>query len=134
MNKWVFVALCFGSLTGMAANAKVAGVTADGTWDCIDSKDANAGSVVIAGTSYAFITPDERVEAYGELKRIAYDDVDLPAFVILSGYLKDELAAHGMSMSGPRENPHDLSGEHFLTVIFAVDELLYCTKRKAPSS
>ena len=133
MVKFFTTAVFFSCLLSVqSVSAKVAGVTADGTWDCIDNNDASAGAVVIANTSYAFINPGGRVAAYGELKQIAYDDVDLPAFVILSGYLKDEMAAHGMSMSGPRENPHDLSGEHFLTVIFSVDNLLYCTRRKAP--
>ena len=125
---------CCSLIATFPANAKVAGVTADGTWDCIDDAGANVGAVVIVDTNYAFIAPDGQVGPYGKLFRTGEEQFDLPNFVILDGQLKDAMAAVGMSMDGPRDNPHDLSGEHFLSVIITDTNLLYCTRRKAPAA
>ena len=122
-----------GLLVALPAVAKVAGVTADGTWDCIDKTEAFVGTVVIADTSYAFAQPDGHVEAYGKLHSLGFESYDLPAFVIVDGYLKDKMAAVGTTMAGPRGNEHDLSGEHFLSVVITDDNKLYCTRRKQPA-
>lgn len=126
--------LCFSVLAALSAYAKVAGVTADGTWDCLDDAGADVGSVVIVDTNYAFIKLDGRVGPYGKLFRTGQEQFDLPNFVILDGHLKDEMAAIGLSMTGPRENEHDLSGEHFLKVIFSQDNIIFCSRRNAPAS
>ena len=133
MDKFFKIIVVFsGLLAAVPVNAKVAGVTADGTWDCIDNSGTLVGSVVIVDTNYAFIKLDGRVGPYGNLFRTGQEQFDLPSFVILDGYLKETLLAIGMSMTGPRENEHDLSGEHFLKVIFTEDNIIYCTRRKLP--
>ena len=38
--------------------AKIAGATADGTWDCADVDGAALGALVIADKTYAFIKPE----------------------------------------------------------------------------
>ncbi len=129
-----YAVLSFILLAALPAGAKVAGVTADGTWDCIDDAGANVGAVVIVDTNYAFIGLDGQAAPYGKLFRTGQEQFDLPNFVILDGYLKEAMAAVGMTMNGPRENPHDLSGEHFLSVIITEASQLYCTRRKAPVS
>lgn len=135
MDKFFKTVVVFTSLlAALPANAKVAGVTADGTWDCIDKNNVGIGAVVIVDASYAFIKPDGHVEAYGHLRSLGFESYDLPAFVILDGYLKDEMAAVGTTMSGPLGNEHDYSGELFLNVVITDDNKTYCTRRKAPSA
>ena len=134
MDKYIIaIAISVGLLATTPVAAKVAGVTADGVWDCVDDSVGNVGAVVIVDKSYAFIKPNGGVGPYGKLFRTGEEQFDLPNFVVLDGYLKDEMAAVGISMNGPRENPHDLSGEHFLSVIITDTNQLYCTRRKAPS-
>jgi hypothetical protein len=130
LSRLVVVSSCL--LAAAPALAKVAGVTADGTWDCADTAGAGIGTVVIANASYAFILPDGKVTPYGSLKTYGLAEQDLPAFVILDGYLKDEMAAVGLTMTGPPGNEHDLSGEHFLKLVISETDLKFCTRRKAP--
>ena len=40
---------------------QIASSTADGTWDCSDG----GSGIVIAGTAYAFIAPDGKVDVAG---------------------------------------------------------------------
>jgi hypothetical protein len=112
-------------------------VTADGTWDCKDGKGANVGAVAVAEKTYSFITPDGRRAGYGKLFQIV-EDLDLPTFAILDGYLKDKLGSSGMAMRGPKSYPHDYSGELYMNVIMSPggDGKLDwdCVRRKAPST
>jgi hypothetical protein len=130
LSRLVVVSSCL--LAVSPALAKIAGVTADGTWDCADTAGSNIGAVVIANASYAFILPDGKVAPYGSLKTYGLEDQLLPAFVILDGYLKDEMAAVGMTMTGPPGNEHDYSGEHFLKLVISETELVFCARRKSP--
>jgi hypothetical protein len=110
-------------------------VTPDGTWDCQDPQGENTGAVVIADISYAFIKADGRLGGYGALFRLT-DNFDLPHFAVISGYLKDDLRSLGIGMRGPKDNPHDLSGEIFVNVILSADgagkDDWDCIRRKRP--
>jgi hypothetical protein len=126
-------AVCSILLAALPLNARVFGVTADGAWDCKDNNGVNIGAVVVADTSYAFIKPDGKVGPYGQLKQVAQADVDLPNFVALSGPLKDDIGAIGLSMRGPKGHTEDTSGELFLNIIVTENNLIECTIRKAPA-
>lgn len=103
-----------------SAEIRLGDVTADGHWDCKDLAGAGKGAVVVADTSYAYVQPDGKLGGYGKLYLIN-ENFDLPHFVIVSGLLKEKLGSFGFSMRGPRDNPHDLSRDLFLTVIFSPD-------------
>ena len=112
-------------------------VTADGTWDCRDEAGTATGSVVLAETSYAYLSVDGKLKGYGELYAItAGGEIDLPQFAMLSGYMKTELGSSGFGMRGPRDNPFDYSGELYLNVVFSEDGKQYwnCVLRKAPAA
>ena len=85
-------------------------MTADGTWDCKDLGGAFTGTIVVAEKTYAFIKTDGTLGGYGTLFQLDYDRA-LPLFVIMSGYLKDDLHSAGLNMSGPRGNVDDFSGD-----------------------
>ena len=116
------IALCAGlvAVAPSFAEVRLVDVTADGTWDCTDKTGAKAGTVVLAEKTYAFIKTDRKLGGYGKLWMIT-ENFDLPHFTVMSGYLKDDLASFGLGMRGPRDHPHDLSGELFLTVILSAD-------------
>ena len=103
-----------------SAEVRLADVTADGHWDCKDPNGATVGSVVLAEKTYAFIEPDGKLGGYGKLFLIT-ENFDLPHFAILDGRLKDDVHALGIGMRGPRDHPHDLSGELYVNVILSVD-------------
>jgi hypothetical protein len=107
-------------------------ITADGTWDCKDLGGAFTGTIVVAEKTYAFINTDGTVGGYGTLFQLDYDRA-LPLFVIMSGYMKDELHAAGLNMGGPRGNVDDFSGELFLNVTPSVEGALdwQCVRREA---
>ena len=127
------IAICLAVLPVSAVSAELPlrFVTADGTWDCKDPKGASAGTVVLVEKSYAFIKTDGKLGGYGKLFLIA-DDLDLPVFAMLSGYMKDELHSSGLAMRGPRDNPHKIiSGELYLNVVLSTDgkDDWDCTRR-----
>lgn len=135
MNRFACVAaVCAGMLASGPVLAGIAGATADGTWDCKDMKEAPLGTVVVAGTSYAFIKLNGRVGGYGTLHQVGEAEFDLPHFVVLGGYIKDEVGAVGLAMTGPRGNNHDLSGELFLALVITETDTPYCRRRGAPAS
>lgn len=109
------------------------GAFADGTWDCRDATGTYLGAVVIADLSYAFINPDQTVGTYGKLNK---DDwIDMPAFFVLSGELKDRFGAMGMSINGPegtRENMTDWS-KNQLKVVITAEQIFYCDQRRGPA-
>lgn len=108
--------------------------TADGTWDCVDATGANVGAIVLADKTYAFIKTDGRLGGYGSLYLIA-EDTNTPKFVVTNGYLKDEIGAFGVSLTGPKDNYEDLSGDLYLYVAVTEDRARnwYCAQRKAPA-
>ncbi len=135
MKNTVFTAMFFTSLlTALPAVAGVAGATADGTWDCQAMDGAAVGSVVVAGATYAFMMPDGKLGSYGKLYRVGEEQFDLPVFVVVDGYLKDEIGAEGLAMKGPRGREHDLSGELFLELSITETDLPYCRRRVIPAS
>lgn len=95
-------------------------VVADGTWDCRDQQGGERGVVVLADKAYAFINPDGKLGGYGKLFKLT-TDLDLPHYAEISGYLKDIFGSQGFAPRGPRDNPHDLSGQIFLNVILSKD-------------
>ena len=95
---------------------------------------AAIGSVVIADKTYAFVKLDGRVGGYGKLHQVGYEEYDLPHFVVIDGYLKDEIGAVGVALTGPRENNHDLSGELFVMLIISETNNPYCVRRAAPAT
>ena len=114
--------------------AKIAGTTADGTWDCKGMDDAPLGALVVADTSYAFVKLNGRVGTYGKLHQIGEADYHLPHFLVMSGHLKDEIKAVGLEMTGPRGNEHNLLGELYLSIIITEKNTPYCRRRVAPAS
>lgn len=108
-------------------------VTADGTWDCKQQDETYMGAVVIVEKNYAFIRADAKLGGYGKLYRLV-DDLDLPVFAIVDGYMKDTLGSAGFSMRGPRKNPFDYTRELYLNVVLPHaenDKLDWdCIKRK----
>lgn len=112
-------------------------VTADGTWDCKDQAGMPMGTIVLANTSYAFRTVDGTLAGYGEVYSItAGGEIDLPAFAMVSGYMKDELRSSGFSMRGPHADPFDYTGLLYLNVVMSEDGSKYwdCLMRQVPAS
>jgi hypothetical protein len=126
-------ALCSILLFTSPMNAGVYAVTADGTWDCKTDAGVSVGTVVIADMSYAFLKPGEKLWAHGQLKQVALADVDLPNFVVMSGALKDGIGVVAMTMRGPKGHIDDTSGELFLNLVIAEDNLVECAGRNAPA-
>jgi hypothetical protein len=140
MFKFSSLSALFLSISSLAASAQaipLRDVTADGTWDCKDSKGANVGAIALAEKTYAFIKPDGRVAGYGKLFIIT-EGYDLPHFAMVSGYLKEQLGSQGFGMRGPVKTPHDLSGEIYLNVILSPSgdgaQDWDCIRRKAPAT
>ena len=107
-------------------------ITADGTWDCKDPNGANAGTIVLADKTYAFIKADGKLGGYGNLYLIA-EDTNTPKFAVLSGYFKDEFGGQGLSLTGPKDDTENLMGELYLFAVVSADNAQnwYCTRRKA---
>ncbi len=104
-------------------------VTADGTWDCKDDAGAHIGTVVVVDTNYSFIKPDGKVAGYGKLYRVGEEQMDLPHYIIMDGYLKDELGFTGTSMRGPKEDYENYSTGIFF-VLFDINSAdVDCTRR-----
>lgn len=122
---WIMSSPVFGGITG---------ATADGTWDCRDDAGVEIGTVILADKTYAFVNLDGRVGGYGKLFQVGQDQFDLPHYVILDGYMKDEMGVIGLGMTGPKGNPHDLSGELFMQIIFSETYEPYCRRRTTPAS
>ncbi len=118
----------------LPASAEIAGATVDGTWDCAGVDGAALGTVVIADKTYAFVKLDGRVGGYGKLIRVGYEEYHLPHYVVIDGYLKDEIGAIGIGMTGPRGNEHDLAGELFLELVISETNTPYCRRRVTPAS
>ena len=125
-------ALCLTLLTPTASSAGIFGVTAEGTWDCMDNSGAYLGAIVLADETYAFIKPDGLFGSYGKLFKMT-ENTHLPQFAIVNGYLKDELAAPALALLGPREDIHDMTGELYLYLAITVDEQFQCLRRKRPA-
>jgi hypothetical protein len=105
-------------------------ITADGTWDCKDIDGANTGSVVVAEKTYAFIKTDGKLGGYGTLYLIA-EDTGTPKFVVVGGYLKDELGAFGASLTGPRGDTENWSTLYLYVALSPDrDENWYCGRRE----
>ena len=132
-SKFSTAVVCCSLLLATPVFAGQADATADGTWDCVDNKNAAAGAIVIVDTNYAFIQVDGET-AYGKLYRLDDEFGEAPAFVVVSGYLKDQLASQGVALAGPHGHEMDVSGELFLRIIITPDNKLYCTRRKAPAA
>jgi hypothetical protein len=77
------------------------------------------------------------IQDYGKLFRLT-TDLDLPHYAEVSGYLKDTFGSQGVSPRGPRDHPHDLSGQIFLDVILSTDRAgskdWDCERRVAPGT
>lgn len=118
----------------LAQDVPLRDITADGTWDCKDPTGANAGTIVLAEKTYAFIKTDGRLGGYGTLYLIARD-ANTPKFAVLSGYFKDEFGGLGLSLTGPKGDTENLMGELYLFAVVSPDNALnwYCTRRKAPA-
>ena len=106
-------------------------ITADGTWDCKDGAGLSSGAVVVASKSYAVVPEDMKASGHGDLFPVT-TDLDLPNFAIINGPLKDEWHALGISMRGPKDNPHVWTGELFLVVLVSDSVEFECTLRRAP--
>ena len=103
-------------------------ITADGAWDCVDISGATVGVVVIADTTYAFLRPDGLLGGYGKLWSLT-DGPRVPTFVVMDGYLKDELGIHGAAMGGPKNDDQNYAGELFLRLVIADDNKIECARR-----
>ena len=135
MKAFFGVAIVLASLSISApVLAKIAGSTADGTWDCRDMNNAPLGTVVVADTSYAFVKLNGRVGTYGKLHQYGEADFHLPHFLVMSGHLKDEIGAVGLELTGPRGNEHNLLGELYLSIIITATNTPYCRRRADPAS
>ncbi len=86
--------------------AGIAGPTADGTWDCVAIDGAPIGTVILSDKTYAFVKLDGRIGSYGKLLQVGAADYDLPHFVVIDGFLKDQVGAVGLALTGPRGNNH----------------------------
>ena len=137
MSRCAFaVAMCASLLAVAPSSAEelpLRFATADGAWDCKDPMGANAGTIVLAEKTYAFIKTDGKLGGYGNLYLIA-EETNTPKFVVIGGYLKDEIGAYGVSLTGPKDEYENLSGELFLYVAVSEDRAQnwYCARRKAP--
>lgn len=118
-------------LFALPARAGIAGATADGAWDWRGRGENRV--LVIADKTYAFVKPGGRVRGYGKLIQVGYAEYDLPHFVVIDGYLKEEIGAVGIALKGPRRNGHDLAGELLLALIITGENLPYCKRRAEPS-
>jgi hypothetical protein len=108
-------------------------IAADGTWDCKNNQGLSSGALVVANKSYAIVPSDMKVSGYGELYKVVSDHLDLPNFAIISGPLKDEWHGLGISMRGPKDNPHEWTGELYLVVLVSDSEEFECTLRRVPA-
>jgi hypothetical protein len=113
--------------------ASMSDVTADGTWDCVDNSGATVGAVVVAETTYAFLRPDGILGGYGKLWSLA-DGPRVPTFVVMDGYLKDELGVHGAAMGGPKDDNQNYAGELFLRLVITEDNKIECARRQPPGA
>lgn len=109
-------------------------VTADGAWDCKDQADAAVGTLVIADKTYAFIKTDGVLAGYGRLLRVGEADYDLPHFVVMDGYVKDELDAQGTTMRGPKGNYEYYADGIFFVLVTSTSEEIECARREAPDA
>jgi hypothetical protein len=135
MSRYALViAICVTLPYASPSFADIAGVTADGTWDCKDAKGTNAGTIVLAEKTYALIKADGKLGGYGKVFQMGFEAFDLPGFVIVDGPLKDDVHSAGFGMRGPRDNPHKLDGELFLNVVLSAGgkDDWDCRRRKAP--
>jgi hypothetical protein len=126
-------AACLALLAPTASSAGIRGVTADGTWDCPDSSGTYLGAIVLADETYAFIKPDGLFGSYGTLFRNSAD-LDLPAFSVVDGDLKDVLGAPALALLGPRENTLDFTGELFLYLVIDDVTSFQCVRRVRPGA
>ncbi len=92
---------------GPALDAYTIGLTADGTWDCRDATGNYLGAIVVADESYAYLGPDGAASSYGKLYREHY--LSPPALIIISGALKEDFGAVGLTLRGPGDTPQDYS-------------------------
>ncbi len=106
-------------------------VTADGAWDCKDEAGTNLGTIVIADKTYAFIRPDGSPGGYGRLHRVGEADYDLPHFIVLDGYAKDELGVAGTTMRGPVGDTENFAAGIYFVLILANQDELECVRREA---
>ena len=104
-------------------------VTTDGTWDCIDAAGEALGTVVALESAYGVIGNDDKVIGYGKLHRVGEDRFDLPHYLILDGYLKDELGFVGTSMRGPKEDYENYSTGILFALIKPDSTEFECTRR-----
>jgi hypothetical protein len=95
-------------------------VTADGTWDCKDATGARVGALVVADTTYAFLSTEGKVAGYGTI-RLVDGDFHLPKYTVMSGHLKDEKKVFGLTMRGPKEDVENFNGEIYLHAILGFD-------------
>jgi hypothetical protein len=109
-------------------------VTADGAWDCMDAGGAAVGTIVVAEKTYAFLKPDGILAGYGKLHLVGAEQYDLPHYVILDGYLKEELGFSGTTMRGPRDDYENYSKGIFLVLIKPDFTDADCTRRLAPDA
>ena len=126
-------ALCLTLLAPTASSAGIFGVTAEGTWDCMDNSGAYLGAIVLADETYAFIKADGLFGSYGKLFKMI-ENTHLPQFAVVNGYLKDELGAPALALLGPREDIHDMTGELYLFIAITEDEQFECLRRKRPAA
>jgi hypothetical protein len=129
----VVVAACASILavsSSSAAELPLRFVTADGTWDCKDVAGANTGTVVVAENTYAFIKTDGKLGGYGNLKLMA-TDTGTPKFVVISGYMKDDLGASGASLTGPRGDTENWTELHlYIALSPDRDKNWYCARAR----
>jgi hypothetical protein len=108
-------------------------VTADGTWDCSDEAGTDLGTVIVLNGAYGVIGTDDKVIGYGKLYRTGEELYDLPVYIILDGYLKDELGFVGTKMRGPREDYEDFSKGIFFVLIGTDSSEVDCVRRLVPN-
>ena len=132
MNDPVLTAMIVASFA--APLPTLAGSTAGGTWDCVAMDGAPIGTVILSDKTYAVVKLDGLVGSYGKLMQVGAAEYDLPHFVVIDGYLKDEVGAQGLALTGPRDNNHDLTGALFLAPFITGEAVPYCRRRVEPAA
>jgi hypothetical protein len=104
-------------------------VTADGTWDCAHPSGEALGTLVVLGGAYGVIGTDDKVIGYGKLHRVGEEEYDLPHYLVINGYLKDELGFVVTNMRGPKEDYENYSTGIFFILVREDASEVECTRR-----
>jgi hypothetical protein len=104
-------------------------VTADGTWDCSDAAGVPLGTLIVLDSAYGVIGTDDKVIGYGKLHRVGEEDYDLPHYLVINGYLKDELGFVVTNMRGPKDDYENYSTGIFFILVRDDASEVECTRR-----